>query len=98
MVKHPACAAAIISSGLVPFSFSKRVLNDGVDGPLTASMCQAGVFGESPGTGAIHERDYDDRTGSSLTIVGLAMTIGQKTDSKSMARKWSTRISILKTY
>jgi hypothetical protein len=59
-------------------------------------MCQAGVFGESPGTGAIHERDYDDRTGSSLTIVGLAMTIGQKTDSKSMARKWSTRISILK--
>ena len=48
-------------------------------------MCQAGVFGESPGT--IHERDYDDRTGSSLTIVGLAMTIGQKTDSKSMARK-----------
>src|SRR6516165_295191 len=48
-------------------------------------MCQTGVFGESPGT--IHERDYDDRTGSSLTIVGLAMTIGQKTDSKSMARK-----------
>src|SRR6266540_2180732 len=34
-------------------------------GPLAASMCQAGVFGESPGTGAIHERDYDDQTGSS---------------------------------
>src|SRR4029077_3413396 len=28
MVKHPACAAAISSSGLVPFSFSKRVLNE----------------------------------------------------------------------
>src|ERR1700733_5095533 len=28
MVKHPACAAAISSSGFVPFSFSKRVLNE----------------------------------------------------------------------
>src|SRR5271157_3022704 len=28
MVKHPACAAAISSSGLVPFSFSKRVLKE----------------------------------------------------------------------
>src|SRR5580698_912841 len=28
MVKHPACAAAINSSGLVPFSFSKRVRNE----------------------------------------------------------------------
>src|SRR5271167_2902658 len=28
MVKHPACAAAINSSGLVPFSFSKRVLKE----------------------------------------------------------------------
>ena len=28
MVKHPACATAISSSGLVPFSFSKRVLNE----------------------------------------------------------------------
>jgi hypothetical protein len=29
--------------------------NDGVDGPLAASTCQTGVFGESPGTGAIHD-------------------------------------------
>src|SRR6185437_9443938 len=28
MVKHPACAAAISSSGFVPFSLSKRVLNE----------------------------------------------------------------------
>src|SRR5580704_18561471 len=28
MVKHPACAAAINSSGLVPFSSSKRVRNE----------------------------------------------------------------------
>src|SRR5215472_16227937 len=28
MVKQPACAAAISSSGLVPFSFSKRVLKE----------------------------------------------------------------------
>ena len=28
IVKQPACAAAISSSGLVPFSFSKRVLNE----------------------------------------------------------------------
>src|SRR5262249_21944904 len=28
MVKHPAWAAAISSSGLVPFSFSNRVLNE----------------------------------------------------------------------
>src|SRR6516162_9285142 len=28
MVKQPACAAAISSSGLVPFSLSKRVLNE----------------------------------------------------------------------
>src|SRR6266567_3925471 len=28
MVKHPAWAAAISSSGLVPFSFSKRVLKE----------------------------------------------------------------------
>src|SRR3984893_6749401 len=28
MVKHPAWAAAINSSGLVPFSFSKRVLKE----------------------------------------------------------------------
>src|ERR1700694_2039733 len=28
MVKHPAWAAAINSSGFVPFSFSKRVLNE----------------------------------------------------------------------
>src|ERR1700733_2693331 len=28
MVKQPACAAAINSSGLVPFSFSKRVLKE----------------------------------------------------------------------
>src|SRR5690242_4623965 len=28
MVKHPACAAAINSSGLVPFAFSKRVENE----------------------------------------------------------------------
>src|ERR1700733_4275549 len=28
IVKHPACAAAINSSGLVPFSFSNRVLNE----------------------------------------------------------------------
>src|ERR1700678_1406808 len=28
MVKHPACAAAISSSGFVPFSFSKRVLKE----------------------------------------------------------------------
>src|SRR6185312_10274485 len=28
IVKHPACAAAISSSGFVPFSFSKRVRNE----------------------------------------------------------------------
>src|SRR5438874_10418544 len=28
IVKHPACAAAISSSGFVPFSFSKRVLKE----------------------------------------------------------------------
>ena len=28
MVKHPACAAATSSSGLVPFSPSKRVVNE----------------------------------------------------------------------
>jgi hypothetical protein len=28
MVKHPACAAAISSSGLVPFSLSNRVRNE----------------------------------------------------------------------
>src|SRR5260370_9497150 len=28
MVKHPACAAAINSSGLVPLAFSKRVVNE----------------------------------------------------------------------
>src|SRR5262245_9055995 len=27
-------------------------------GWMAPLMCQAGVFGESPGTGAIHERDY----------------------------------------
>jgi transposase len=31
---------------------------DGVDGPLTASECQNGGRRRSPGTGAIHERDY----------------------------------------
>jgi hypothetical protein len=28
IVKHPACAAAFSSSGLMPFSFSKRVRNE----------------------------------------------------------------------
>ena len=35
-----------------------------MDGPLAALTCQTG-FEESPGTGAIHERGYDNRPGSS---------------------------------
>src|SRR6266498_1991141 len=39
--------------------------NDGVDGPLAASTCQAGVLANHQEQGAIHERDYDDWPGSS---------------------------------
>src|SRR6266516_4193468 len=37
----------------------------GVDGPLAASTCQAGVLANHQEQGAIHERDYDNRPGSS---------------------------------
>src|SRR3984893_1911651 len=42
---------------------SGRFQTDGVDGPLTASMCQNGGRRESPIMGAIHERDYNDWAG-----------------------------------
>src|SRR5262249_16940958 len=42
-----------------------RSSNDGVGAPLSASTCQAGVLSNHQEQGAIHERGYDDRTGSS---------------------------------
>ena len=38
----------------------KRPPTDGVDGPLTASMCQSGGRQRSPVTGAIHGRYYNN--------------------------------------
>src|SRR3546814_5122613 len=43
---------------------AEPIQTDGVDGPLTASACQDGGRLRSPGTGAIHERDYNDWAGS----------------------------------
>jgi hypothetical protein len=51
MVKQPACAAAISSSGLVPFSFSNRVLKEyGVSAntPESVERCGAGATGSAP--------------------------------------------------
>jgi len=40
------------------FRQMKRPPTDGVDGPLTASMCQNGGRQRTPATGAIHGRYY----------------------------------------